>query len=186
MFTVHWSLVLPDSSGAALFALWPAPMNDDVCFRDAGFTDFGDADEAWDANAEGLLSRLLAEMSMHGEPRLVSAALEQPQPWFRSLFRKPDVFSLRDQISLPIQWDQLPDCVVEFGEAGVSLRTGQGHHIFWITLPRRLRDAFPALVHTVAGPHPVLKTDLRWDKLVGAERQNNAMQQTRDEVRRSG
>jgi hypothetical protein len=161
-------------------------MNDDVCFRNAGFTDFADADEAWDANAEGLLSRLLAEMSRYGEPRLVSAALEQPQPWFRSLFRKPDVFSLRDQISLPIQCDQLPECVVEFGESGISLRTGQGHHIFWITLPWRLNDAFPALVATVAGPHPVLKTELQWDKLVGSGRQNNAMQQTRDEARRSG
>ncbi|MFM7117862.1 MAG: hypothetical protein ACKO0N_14605, partial [Planctomycetota bacterium] len=100
--------------------------------------------------------------------------------------RKPNVFSLRDQISLPIQWDQLADCVVGFGEAGVSLRTGRGHHIFWITLPWRFRDAFPALVHKVAGPHPVLKTDLRWDNLIGAGRQNNGMQQTRDEVRRSG
>ncbi|MFN9714025.1 MAG: hypothetical protein ACK57G_09545 [Planctomycetota bacterium] len=186
VFTVHWSLVSSDSAGAALFVLWPAPMNHDVCFRDAGFTDFADADEAWDANAEGLLSRLLAEMSTYGEPRLVSAALQQPQPWFRSLFRKPDVFSLRDQISLPIQWDQLPDCVVEFGESGVSLRTGQGHHVFWITLPCRLKDAVPAMVHTVAGPHPVLKTELRWGKLAGSGRQNNAMQQTRDEARWSG
>jgi len=141
-------------------------MNHDVCFRNAGFTDFGDADEAWDADAEGLLHRLLAEMSKYGEPRLSSAAVEQPQPWFRSLFRTPAVFSLRDHITLPIQWDQLPDCVVEYGESGVSLRTGRGHHIFWIRMPSKLSDAFLALVHTVAGFHPLLQTKLRWDALV--------------------
>ena len=141
-------------------------MNDDVCFREAGFTDFDDADEAWDADAEGLLDRLLAELSQYGKPKLISEAVERAQSWFRSMFRGPEVFSLREQIMVPIQWDHLPDCVVAFGESGCTLRTGQGHHIFWITMPLDLSDAFPVLAERVAAPHPIHHTALRWDALI--------------------
>ena len=182
MFTVHWSPVSRDSDGATLFALWPAPVNHDVCFRNTGFTDFGDANEAWDADAEGLLNRLLKEMSTYGEPRLASAAMVQARSWFRSLFRKPTALSLLDQITLPIQWDHLPDCVVEFGESGVSLRTGRGHHIFWIRIPSESNGAFHVLVQKVAGFHPLFQTELRWEALASQDRRNHAIRWTRDKI----
>jgi len=51
-FTVHWAPILHEiarhrvAKGFELFALWPSPVNDDVCFREAGFTEFGDSDES--------------------------------------------------------------------------------------------------------------------------------------------
>ena len=165
MFTVHWSPVPGAVEGTELFALWPSPVSEDACFRAAGFSDFGDGDESWDANADGLLTRLLEALSTYGAPRLVSEPAERHPSWYRRLFTKPETLDLRQQIELPIQWDELPDCLVLFGESGASLRTGSGHHLFWIVLPGRDASAFAELARSVAGPHPVMRTDLRWECL---------------------
>ncbi len=165
-FTVHWAPVRKESEGAELFALWPSPMNDDACFRAAGFTDFGDGDDNWDANAEGMLTRLLEALGGHGPPRLMSKPVEKHRPWYRRWFADPEVFALREQIELPLQWDELPDCVVGFGDGGVTLRTGGGHHIFWITLPGSDAAFFPEIVSRIAAPHPLVRTNLKWEGLV--------------------
>lgn len=167
-FTVHWSQIPHAAEGMALFALWPSPVNDDVCFREAGFTDFGDSDESWDAEADLMLTRLLEVLGGYGTPRLVSEPARMQRSWYHRLFGKveAEAFDLRQQIELPIQWDSLADCIVAFGEAGVSLRTGSGHHIFWITLPGHDAASYPNLVSQVAASHPVVRTDLRWECLV--------------------
>lgn len=171
-FTVHWSQVLGDvalrhtAEGFSLFALWPSPVSDDACFREAGFTDFGDGDENWEAHAAGLLTRLLAELSSYGVPRLASKPVERHQPWYRRPLAEAEVPDLRQQFELPMQWDELPDCVVLFGESGASLRTGSGHHLFWIVLPEQDAPSFADLVKRVAGLHPVVRTDLKWECLV--------------------
>ncbi len=159
-FTVHWS---PVSSGPPLFALWPAPVNPDVCFSEAGFNDFGDADESWDRNADELLTRLLAELEKFGAPNLVSAPLSKSPPWYQRPFAKRGKIELLEQIGLPIQWDQLPDCLVKFGE--ISLRTGNGHHLFWIEMPESEAASFEQIVARVAGRHPVVLTHLKWEHL---------------------
>jgi hypothetical protein len=164
-FTIHWSPVPGAANGGTLFALWPSPVSPDVCFREAGFTDFGDGDESWDANADGLLTRLLEALSSYGAPRLMSEPAERQQAWYRRLFTKAEVFDLRQQIELSIQWDELPDCIVSFGESGVSLRAGSGHHIFWITLPNSEAASFSSLVGRVAASHPTARTELRWECL---------------------
>lgn len=165
-FTVHWSPVPGGTEGMALFAIWPSPTNDDVCFRKAGFTDFDDGDERWDADAESLLTRLLEALVSYGPARLMSEPAEEHRSWFRRWFANAEVFDLRQQIALPIQCDALPDCIVAFGESGVSLRTGSGHHIFWITLPHAEASSFPTLARRVAASHPMVRTELRWEHLV--------------------
>ncbi len=166
MFTVHWAPVSRGGDGEELFALWPAPMNDDACFRSAGFTDFGDADESWDANANRVLDRLLSMLSCYGQPALMSKPVERAQSWLQRLLRKAEVYELREQIELPIQWDELPDCVVAFGHSGITLRTGKGHPIFWIAVPAECEMKFSDVAHQVAGSHPLVRTDLRWDRLL--------------------
>ena len=141
-------------------------MNNDVCFREAGFTDFGDGDENWDADAEGLLTRLLEALNTYGSAQLMSEPVVRRQSWYRRLFTNAEVLDLRHQIEWPMQWDELPDCIVVFGASGVSLRTGGGHHIFWITLPQSVVTSFPDLVGRAASSHPVVRTDLRWECLV--------------------
>lgn len=165
-FTVHWSRVPRSAEDTVLFAIWPSPVNPDVCFRQAGFTDFGDADASWDADADGLLTGLLDVLSSYGAPCLKTKPAERPLPWYRRPFARPKAFNLRQQIELPLHWDSMPDCIVTFGEAGVSLRTGSGHHIFWITMPHSQASSFPNLVRRVAASHPIAQTDLKWECLV--------------------
>lgn len=165
-FTIHWSQVPHGEDGAARFAIWPAPVNPDVCFEKAGFADFGDGDENWDLNANQLLTNLLEELCVHGSPQLSSPPVKKHQSWYRRFFTEAEVYGLREQIELPIQWDSLPDCIVLFGESGVSLRTGSGHHIFWITLLNETAATFAVLVERIAYPHPTVRTDLKWDFLV--------------------
>ena len=164
-FTVHWSAVDHEAAiappGMQLFALWLAPMIEDDAFRDAGFTDFAEADALWEATAEVLLTRLLLELEAHGEPQLTSAPLTVASPW-RSPFKDTQVLELPDQIELPMQSDSLPDTVVAFGQGGVTMRTGCGHRIYWITWPAADPAGYEAMVARLADPYPVRKTRLDW------------------------
>lgn len=166
-FTVHWSQVSaggPD--GRTLFALWPAPMNDDACFRDAGFTDFGDGDELWDVQAGELLSRLLAELTGFGAPRPMSEPVERNRPLFSRLFSPPAPLTLREEIEARTISDEFPACAVAFGESGVTLRTADGHHIFWVALPHAEAASFTQALSRISGEHPLVRTDLKWDRLL--------------------
>jgi hypothetical protein len=61
--------------------------------------------------------------------------------------------------------DKVADCIVFFGDSGVSLTTGFGHHLFWIGLPESLSADFVESLDWIAGPHSLVQTDLKWDRL---------------------
>lgn len=170
--TLHWSPIPADlaqkhvEDGLSLFALWPAPVNPDVCFEAAGFTDFGDNDNAWDIEADALLDRLLAALSRYGAARLVSEPLRPTLPWYRRLFSRAEALPLRQQIELPLAWDSLPDCLVAFGDQGVTLRTGKGHHLFWLALPATAAGDVPLMLEGVRGDLSLAKTSLKWEHLL--------------------
>jgi hypothetical protein len=172
-FQVHWSLVPPDESAALvaadcrLLAIWPAPVNHDACFEQAGFTLFGDNDAQWDQAAEGLLRRVLEKLGRYGDPKLESRPLRNNPPWYLRPFVTGRELPLPEQALWPMQWDSLPDFRVRFGEKGAALRTGSGHFLLWVTLP----DAGPeagGFVSEVAEPWAVLETKLRWTTLLPA------------------
>jgi hypothetical protein len=165
-FAIHWSRVSKPQNDEVLFALWPSPVNPDVCFQKAGFTDFDDGDESWDANAGDLLTRLLEVLNGYGVPQQTSTPAEKHLPWYRRPFSKREVLGFRQQIEFPLRWDNMPDCVVKFGSSGVSLRTGRGHYIFWITMPDSEAAHFPSVVARVAASHPIVQTDLKWEHLL--------------------
>jgi hypothetical protein len=170
-FTLHWSPVtavtLPDASyapeGYCLVALWPSPVNPDACFEEAGFRDFGDNDAVWDENAGILLQRLLPELSHWGEARLLSQPLMTVAPWYLRPFRQSRPLALVEQVELPMQWDSLPRCHVAFGDRGVALHAGDGHCLYWLTLPVGALDGF---IRNVAGGWPVVSTALKWEALL--------------------
>lgn len=168
-FTLHWSAVAGTQAqffvpaGYQLLAIWPSPVNPDACFEAAGFTDFGDQDVAWDKQADTLRERLLVALRHYGAPRLLSVPLHPKKPWWS--WSTPEPLSLPEQVSLPQYWDNLPECVLAFGESGVQLRTGQGHHLYWLTLPDTLD--LPAFAVQLAEAHPCRKTPLRWCALRG-------------------
>jgi hypothetical protein len=172
-FQIHWSLVPPDESAALvapdwrLLAIWPAPVNHDVCFEQAGFTLVGDNDAQWDQAAEGLLRRVVEKLGQYGDPKLESRPLRNNPPWYLRPFVAGRELPLPEQALWPMQWDSLPDFRVRFGNQGVALRTGSGHFLLWVTLP----DAGPeagGFVREAAGPWPVLETRLHWATLLPA------------------
>jgi hypothetical protein len=171
-FSIHGSVVQHApaaaalSSGLHLVALWPSPVEHDLCFRDAGFTEFGDNDDAWSERADAFLDRLLTELTTFGQPRLLSKPIESAGRTLLHPFRSSRVVDLREQITLPIAWDSLPECIVAFGGEGVTLRTGQGHHLFWITLRAGGPLDIEAFMHRVAGNEPFFQTTLRWECLL--------------------
>lgn len=153
------------SPDCRLLAIWPAPVNHDACFAEAGFTLFGDNDEAWDQAAENVLSRVIAALSRFGAARLVSTPLRDQPPWYLRPFRAGRELPLRQQALWPMQWDSLPPFHACFGKGGATLRTGNGHFLLWVNLP----DGAPAsseFVTTVAEPWPVVETGLRWRALL--------------------
>ena len=167
-FTVHWSRIPNKTKNdSELFALWPSPVNADACFREAGFSIFGDGDEHWDDYASELLTRLLDELKKFGAPRLTSEPIEKHQSLLQRLLNRTEPpLSLREQIEARTVNDEFPDCVVAFGDSGVTLRTGNGHHVFWIAVPNTDTAKFAESLPSVAGEHQFFRTDLKWDCLL--------------------
>lgn len=175
-FQVHWSFVPPEdaadlvSDDCRLLAIWPAPVNHDRCFENAGFTLFADNDDAWDQAAETLLRRVIETLSEFGPVELVSEPLLTDLPWHVRLFRKRLQRPLQEQALLPMQCDDLPDFHARFGSAGAALRTGSGHFLLWVSLPATsLPAANPVsslFVERVAEPWMMVQTPLRWSALL--------------------
>jgi hypothetical protein len=168
---VHWSLVPQDEAGplvtgdCRLLAIWPAPVNHDVCFEQAGFTLFADNDAAWDQAAEKLLNSVLDNLGQYGEPQLISKPLRDDRPWYLRPFRAARELPLLQQALLPMRLDFLPQFHARFGESGAALRTGSRHFLLWVALPDAERQA-AALVKKVAEPWPIFETTLRWPILL--------------------
>jgi len=167
-FALHWDWVASatQSSGCQLAAVWPSPVNADVCFQAAGFTDFGDADDRWDALAETWLQRLIAALSAQGTPVLRSPPLLAHRPWWQRWFKPAVPLPLLQQVLMPMHWDSLPACELHFGDSGAVLRAGQGHWLCWLRWPEARAAELPALLQQLAAGHPLHRTPLAWQHLM--------------------
>jgi len=170
-FQIHWSLVPPEQAGemalpgTRLLALWPAPVNHDVCFERAGFTRFGDNDETWDRSAETLLRRILEALARFGTMTLLSQPLRDEPPWYLRLFRAARELPLQEQALWPMHCDSLPSFHAAFGDKGAALHTGDGHFLLWIYLPEEGPGA-SEFVARVSRPWTIIETSLRWSALL--------------------
>ena len=170
-FQIHWSLVPAEDAhalalpGCRLLAIWPAPVNHDVCFAEAGFTLFGDNDEVWDKAAEGVLQHVIESLSRFGAARQIGKPLRDNPPWYLRLFRTGRELPLQQQALWPMHWDSLPAFHARFGDGGAELRTGNGHFLLWVSLPDAGSVA-PEFVRDIAGPRTAIETKLRWAVLL--------------------
>ena len=62
----------PSWSGASgrLWAIWPSPVDHDLCFESAGFTEFSDTDASWDSEFADLVGRLMGILENLGSATL--------------------------------------------------------------------------------------------------------------------
>lgn len=167
--TFYWSildpsdLTYPVATGLQPLAIWPSPVNPDACFAAAGWTEFGDQNAAWETDAAVFQTRLLTALeAQFGTPQLLSEPLRVPRKWWSRQPAAP--LALAEQVSLPMAWDHLPDCLLTFGTSGASLRTGNGHHLYWLTLPQTVEPA--AWLLAVVGDLPLRRGKLRWAGLL--------------------
>lgn len=158
---VHYSQV-PTSEALNRFAVWPEPVDHDVCFQKAGFTAFADTNDTWDAEFDKLFDRLFSTLEERGPARLAGGEL----PVRRTGFLKPkEVGSLLMALLCAAQDDQFPPCSVEFGDpVSARVTTSDGHPILWIELSNAAD--FSSILTTVADGLPVCETSLEWELLL--------------------
>jgi hypothetical protein len=170
-FLINWGEVHGGGecpAGWNTYALWPAPVNEDECFAEAGFTHFKYEDENWsephwDAQAEILQQRLLAVCSTMGAPVLLSEPLLAKRS-LTTFWKACEPLPLADQLRMPILEDSLPEVVLRFGEV-LELRAGSGHELYWIALSPDCPLNFDKLLAQLVVGWQLEQVQLDWSKL---------------------
>lgn len=181
---IHWCQLPSDqrvsgiSDDKTVFAIWPAPVDADACFAEAGFLDFADSDELWDSEWRSILHQTIASMSVVGTGIIVqpiSAIKEVRGCLFgemlhRLLSRRPTHWELPDdaltQIELATSDDRYGRVIVQFGEpARATLVAGDGHPILWIGIAAGEVRTDAILVAAAAG-RPILQRNLKWNAIL--------------------
>ena len=160
--TIHWAQIKGCSenkcgrNGQLLFAVWPAPISADQCFKKAGFTDFDEADDdLWEDEFDDILKSVLSFLMPFGEHKFRAPIeiSEYPNPTFEK------------QVYAPILNDNFPRAVVDFGDPpAATLITGDGHPIFWIVVDHSA--SFKAFLKSVADGRKLEETQLEWEILL--------------------
>jgi hypothetical protein len=144
------------ATSGRLFAIWPSPVDHDVCFEEAGAEDMEDTDAEWDDAFSAMLDRLLSKLAEIGPPRLI----EGEYPGTGSHLSR----SLRDALLAAALDDNFaPRSVIFDAPARASVRTSDGHALLWVWIGFDLR--IESLVSEIAGPVPTRCATLNWSKL---------------------
>ncbi len=180
----HWGRVSPATLDPRLgqfpeiLAIWPAPLDTDACFTDAGFHDFADSDEVWDQDWRNFVVRVLGRLEQIGAPQLKTEA-QIDDVDARSLSRKlldrlisratpaPTApLTIVEQIVAVTQDSRLGEVLVEFGTSvQACLLASRGHPILWLGWTPT-HGAAEVLVERLAEGMPVIQTNLNWQVLL--------------------
>jgi hypothetical protein len=147
----YWSLM-----SGRLYAIWPSPVDHDLCFDAAGFTDFGDSDDLWHRDFNDLVASVLDSLAHLGTAILHEGAY----PMDRGRTR----FSFQDALIAAATDDSFPPCVVGFGDPlRASVRTSDGHAILWIWTSESA--SMDAVVTRLAVDLETNQMTLKWENL---------------------
>lgn len=170
-FSINWGTVNESGDfppGWQVYALWPSPVNDDVCFKEAGYNDFQSEDENyseayWDEQASVLHQRLLDVLCELGKPVLLNKPLLK-QRSLANFWKSDEPLPLTEQLDFPICDDNLPFAKVRFAQVA-ELRTGKGHRLYWIGLSPESPLNFTGVLLAAAKGWPRRCVQLDWSKL---------------------
>ena len=169
---IHWGdLGVRNRHGepGRLLALWPAPLDHDACFEQAGFDSFADTDAAWDADFAILIEDMLAILGTYGSPVVTGEPIAR-RPFIGRLVRKRAAkFPLSEQLSLVAHDDQFAPCHMEFGTpVQAAVHVSDGHPILWLWLNQGVASGWPGHLNSVARGRKLIETALRWSFLLPA------------------
>jgi hypothetical protein len=178
--TIYWDAFRWNSQdadwpqGEEVLAIWPAPVNADACFAEAGFTDFDDSDEQWEQEWQEMIGRLLAFLKRYGEPRavrspevfLAQSALRRLASRILGRKQPPLELSILQQITVVTQDDQFGDVLLCFGQEGkAGLWTGTGHEVL-VVKGVESQTGRQELLADLAENRPLVHRKLDWSKLL--------------------
>jgi len=136
------SNLFPENSH--LYAIWPTPVDHDVCFKEAGFTKFDDSDETWDND----FSNIVQIIFLH--------------------FHIAD--NLKEPLLLASQYDDRPYFIHNLHHPfNVRIVVTDGHPIIWIWMEKDLIDD---LLQKIEEYKSTKKVVLDWNKLIPEEHNN--------------
>ena len=142
-------------SAGQLYAIWPSPVDHDLCFESAGFADFGDSDSAWDDDFAQLVQWLVDALGEAGTAMLREG--EYPVAGGRARH------SIRDALIAAATDDNFSPCMVHFGEPPTSsVRTSDGHAILWTWMAE---GEIGPVLDVVAKGREVNQMTMNWEKL---------------------
>ena len=161
---IHWARVPPEHApfepGQPCWAIWPEPVDHDVCFEAAGFHGFADTDAQWDAEWTSMIDTLFTCLSQAGEPVLLSGT----PPTIKQGWWKRRRGTIRETLEWATDTDSVPLCCVGFGEPpGAKIVAANGHPLFWIYLNQGI--PFEQVMADISGPREIVNTELRWHHL---------------------
>jgi len=170
--SLHWDEVpgagakwLADPAGR-LLALIPGPADHDVCLQDAGFGDFADSDEAWQAEFSSLVAAVLDWAAPYGQARLASGAYPVWRNALGRLAGRREEPTIVDAVVRAALDDAFAPCSVEFGDpVRVVVRTADAHPIVWVW-ELSPEQASETLVIMLASGRQTQRTRLEWRGLL--------------------
>ena len=158
---IHWDNVAPSvapdwfSPGDHVVAIWPSPVDHDACFRYAGFEDFDDSDDRWDADFEAVCERLLG---------VLENTLGTPIIRSENDFAAPRAPTFLQRMLAPTENDNFHDFVADFGLC--RLRTGMGHPLIWLSWPKTIEFSVADILNAIAKSIPTTERHLDWTHMV--------------------
>jgi hypothetical protein len=177
---INWDRLGPTASDCdrELCALWPSPVDHDACFQAAGFDDFADRNDDWDAEWRDIVTRAVEYLTRYGLPVLKQAVdahreEEQLSWWQRLRGQRPRIslassLPIAEQLVLSSEDDRLNACVVAFRTDGaITLHSDFGHPILWVTCRRDVHFEPSEMATFCANLRLVSQRRLDWQHLRG-------------------
>ena len=159
----------PDQS-IDLYAIWPGPIDSDVCFQNAGFNYFADTTDDWNKEYA-----LLGSLIFNQLYRIGPVSLARPQKPYKNRFERRfvrDVYSglnsfpELEMLLISASDDRYGPVQCDFGSpAKASMIASDGHPIFWLKIDKHESHQFAEWVFSLAQYAPLQNKALNWSFL---------------------
>lgn len=141
------------------YALWPSPVDHDQWFMNAGFTEFADSDDQWEADYHQINARLVAALKSKGPATVRDSTRSFLQRWFSADTADE---ALVYELIKGSQYDQLV-CRIDFGNPPQAI-IRPNSQVWWLSMATPENQWVEKLAATLAAGRKVNRGSLDWSK----------------------